>query len=126
MSDVKNTHETNAEAATEDLKVKLNTEAETGRTQANANGKRGACGDWAKHAAWQGKSRKKLVLAAVLIALFGFMLGKVTSHNHHQWHGAAHQQQMYEGDASRLPMSMLLDGIEATPAQRAKAVELMR
>jgi hypothetical protein len=34
--------------------------------------------------------------------------------------------QTYETASQRLPMSMILDGIEATPAQRAKAVELMR
>lgn len=126
MSDVKNTQETNSESNTEGLNVKLGTEAETSTTQANTNGRRGGCEGWSKSAPWQGKGRKKVILAAVLIALFGFMLGKVTSHHHHQWHGAAYQQQMYEGGASRLPMSMILDGIEATPAQRAKAVELIR
>ena len=34
--------------------------------------------------------------------------------------------QSYERNSQKLPMSMILDGIEATPAQRAKAVELMR
>ena len=126
MSDVKNTSETNPE--TEGLNVKLNTEAETNPTPAKGDGKRGGCGDGSKYCgSWQqGKRRWKIFAAAALIALFGFMLGKATSHHHNKWHQGAYQQQMYEGGASRLPMSMILDGIEATPAQRAKAVDLIR
>ena len=125
MSDVNNTNETNPEA--EGLNVKLNTEAETNPTPAKGDGKRGGCGEGSKcGGSWQqGKRRWKIFAAAALIALFGFMLGKASSH-HHKWHQGAYQQQMYEGGASRLPMSMILDGIEATPAQRAKAVDLIR
>ena len=126
MSDVKNTNETNPE--TDSLNVKLNTEAETNPTPAKGDGKRGGCGEGSKcGGSWQqGKRRWKIFAAAALIALFGFMLGKASSHHHNKWHQGASQQQMYEGGASRLPMSMILDGIEATPAQRAKAVDLMR
>lgn len=126
MSDVKSTNETNPENTTEGLNVKLNTEAETHTTATNGGCKRGGCGDWSKQEFWQHRKRRgKVILAAFLIGLFGFMLGKATSH-HHNWHQGSYQQQMYEGGANRLPMSMILDGIEATPAQRAKAVELMR
>lgn len=117
MTDVNNTNETlNTD------KVNLNT-AEDADTNQTGCAKR-SCSDWSKQKPWQGKSRKKVILAAVLIALFGFMLGKATSH-HHNWHQGSYQQQMYEGNA-RMPLSMILDGIEATPAQRAKAVELVR
>ncbi|WP_298608983.1 hypothetical protein [uncultured Thiothrix sp.] len=126
MSDVKNTNETNPETTTEGLNVKLNTEAEPQTTANKGHCKREACGDWSKQAFWQHRRRRgKVLLAAFLIGLFGFMLGKATSH-HHQWEHSSYQQPMYEGGANRLPMSMILDGIEATPAQRAKAVELMR
>ncbi|HPY42685.1 MAG TPA: hypothetical protein PLM98_19320 [Thiolinea sp.] len=125
MSDVKNTTETNSE--TDSLNVKLNTETETPSSQANSSCKRGGCGgDWSK-GGWQHRKRRgKVLLAAFLIGLFGFMLGKATSH-HHEWHkGYQEQMQSYEGGSQKMPMSMILDGIEATPAQRAKAVELMR
>lgn len=126
MSDVKNTNETHSENMTEGLNVKLNTEAETQTTLSNGGCKWGGCGDWSKQDFWQHRKRRgKVLLAAFLIGLFGFMLGKATSHHPYERHHG-YQQQMYEGGASRLPMSMILDGIEATPAQRAKAVELMR
>lgn len=126
MSDVKNTNETHSENTTEGLNVKLNTEAETQTSTSNGGCKRGGCGDWSKQDFWQHRKRRgKVLLAAFLIGLFGFMLGKATSHHHYERHHG-YQQQMYEGGANHLPMSMILDGIEATPAQRAKAVELMR
>ncbi|TXH71354.1 MAG: hypothetical protein E6Q83_03910 [Thiothrix sp.] len=125
MSDLKNTNETQAEDTTAGVQVKLNTEAEAQATNSDGNCKRGTCGSWSKHGFWQQRRRGKVLLAAFLIGLLGFMLGKATSH-HHAWQHGSYQQQMYEGRASHLPMSMILDGIEATPAQRAKAVELMR
>jgi hypothetical protein len=119
MTDVNNTNETlNTD------KVSLNTAEEATTNATQSTGAKRVCNDWSQCKPWQGKSRKKVILAAVLIALFGFMLGKATSH-HHNWHQGSYQQQMYEGNA-RMPLSMILDGIEATPAQRAKAVELVR
>lgn len=126
MSDVNHTSEINHENTTEGLKVKLNTEVEAQTTTSNGGCKWGGCGDWSKQDFWQHRKRRgKVLLAAFLIGLFGFMLGKATSHHHSARHHG-YQQQMYEGGAGLLPMSMILDGIEATPAQRAKAVELMR
>lgn len=130
MSDVKNTNETNPELATEAVNAKLNTEAATEASQAGNTSKRGGCGEWSKcGGSWQqGKRRWKVFAAAAVIALFGFMLGKASSH-HHGYHGGHHgyqPMQSYERNSEKLPMSMILDGIEATPAQRAKAVELMR
>lgn len=125
MSDLKNTNETNAENTADSLHVKLNTETENQSKNSDGNCKRGTCGSWSKDGFWQHRRRGKVLLAAFLIGLLGFVLGKATSHHHRGQHGS-YQQQMYEGRASHLPMSMILDGIEATPAQRAKAVELMR
>lgn len=127
MSDVKNTNETNPETA-EGLKIKINTEAQTDTAKAECNVKRGGCGDGFKcGCSWQqGKRRWKVFAAATVIALFGFMLGKASSHHHSGHHGYHQQMQSYESASQKLPMSMILDGIEATPVQRAKAVELMR
>lgn len=128
MTDVKNTNETNPEMATEGVGAKLNTEADTQTSPSNGYSPSGACGNRSKcGGSWpQGKRRWKVFAAAAVIALFGFMLGKASSH-HHAGHHAYHQQmQSYETASQRLPMSMILDGIEATPAQRAKAVELIR
>lgn len=128
MTDVKNTNDTNPELVTEGVNVKLNTEADTQTSSSNTQTKGSGCGGRSQCAgSWpQGKRRWKVLAAAGLIALFGFMLGKASSHHHAGHYGYHQQMQTYETASQRLPMSMILDGIEATPAQRAKAVELMR
>lgn len=128
MSDVKNTNETHSENTTEGLNVKLSTEANTQTSSSNTQTKGSGCGGRSQCAgSWsQGKRRWKVLAAAGLIALFGFMLGKASSHHHAGHYGYHQPMQTYETASQRLPMSMILDGIEATPAQRAKAVELMR
>ncbi|SKA90356.1 hypothetical protein SAMN02745130_03137 [Thiothrix eikelboomii] len=128
MNDVKNTNETNPELATEGVNAKLNTEAATEASQTGNSNKRGGCGEWSKcGGSWQqGKRRWKVFAAAALIAVFGFMLGKASSHHHSRHHGYQQSMQSYDNLGQKLPLSMILDGIEATPAQRAKAVELLR
>ncbi len=75
-----------------------------------------------------GKPRRKVIIGALLIGLFGFMLGKGVAHHHEHWQQQVYQPSVnmaYEGRGQNLPLSLVLDGIEATPAQRAKAVELL-
>lgn len=80
---------------------------------------------------WNGKhcGKKKVVLGVFLIALLAFMAGKGCSHHHaHMYMGHAAQPgvtQSYNGQTQQMPLSMMLDGIAATPEQRAKAVDLL-
>ena len=117
---------TNVNETNESPKTDTNTGVETTgvKLEQEQACKRGSCADWSKQATWKhGKRRWKVLVAAFLIGLFGFILGKA-SYAHHQ----AQQMQAYNYDSAgqRLPLSMILDGIAATPEQRAKAVELVR
>lgn len=75
--------------------------------------------------------KKKVVLGVFLITLLAFMAGKGCSHHPHghwQHRGQAEQPavtQSYNGHTQQMPLSMVLDGIAATPEQRAKAVDLL-
>jgi len=82
---------------------------------------------------WRGKPccKKKAVLGIVVVALLAFFAGKGCSHHHHDGHPRMGQMeqpsvtQSYNGQEQQMPLSMMLDGIAATPDQRAKAVNLL-
>ena len=127
MTDVNQTTETSANTTAE---------ATENKPEQSCNNT-GACG-WHKCRSWgnqhggHGKHccKKKAILGIALIALLSFFAGKGCSH-HHDRH--AHMGQMeqpnvtqsYNGQAQQMPLSMMLDGIGATPDQRAKAVNLL-
>lgn len=88
----------------------------------------GKCWSHRRHC---GSRRWKIFGAVALIALFGFFLGKVSGHHHCDYghYGQRFEQQQMQSDAraSRSEsLSVILDGIEATPEQRSKAVQLFR
>ncbi|SEA01980.1 hypothetical protein SAMN05660964_00783 [Thiothrix caldifontis] len=81
---------------------------------------------------WHGKHccKKKLVLGIIAIALLSFFAGKGCSHHHDKHMRMGHMEQpsvtqAYNGRVQQMPLSMMLDGIAATPDQRAKAVNLL-
>ena len=67
-----------------------------------------------------------MIAAALLIFLLGVMAGKGCSHHHHKHHGAMNEQAtvVVRGEKP-LPLTALLDSIQATPEQRAKAADLV-
>lgn len=69
--------------------------------------------------------RLKVIGGVVLIFLLGVMAGKGCSH-HHAHHGAMNEQAtvVVRGEKP-LPLSAVLDSIQATPEQRAKAADLV-
>ncbi len=74
--------------------------------------------------------KKKAILGIVAIALLAFFAGKSCSHHHaeHQRMGYMEQPavtQSFNGQVQQMPLSTVLDGIAATPDQRAKAVTLL-
>ena len=92
------------------------------------------CGS--EHRDWHGKHgkhccKKKAIIGVVAIALLAFFAGKGCSHHHaeHQRMGYMEQQptvtQSFNGQVQQMPLSTVLDGIAATPEQRAKAVSLL-
>lgn len=81
---------------------------------------------------WHGKHccKRKVLLGVIIIALLSFLAGKGCSHHHdgHMRMGQMEQPnvtQAYNGQVQQMPLSMVLDGIAATPDQRAKAVNLL-
>lgn len=87
---------------------------------------RGEC--WPRH--WQGKPRWKIFASIALITFIGFTMGRCSA-NHHDYHqfGHGYYQQQMQSDARANrseSLSVILDGIEATPEQRSKAVQLFR
>ena len=89
-----------------------------------------------EHRDWHGKHgkhccKKKAIIGVVAIALLAFFAGKGCSHHHaeHQRMGYMEQQptvtQSFNGQVQQMPLSTVLDGIAATPEQRAKAVSLL-
>jgi hypothetical protein len=74
--------------------------------------------------------KKKAILGVVAIALLAFFAGKGCSHHHHEHMRMGQMEQpsvtqSYNGQVQQMPLSMMLDGIAATPDQRAKAVNLL-
>ena len=74
--------------------------------------------------------KKKAILGIVAIALLAFFAGKGCSHHHHEHMRMGQMEQpsvtqSYNGQVQQMPLSMMLDGIAATPDQRAKAVNLL-
>lgn len=79
---------------------------------------------------WQGHCRKKKAIIGIfLVALLAFFAGRGCSHHHEHWQmGHAGQPavtQSFNGEVQQMPLSTVLDGIAATPEQRAKAVDLL-
>ncbi|MGB3918932.1 MAG: hypothetical protein WBL07_15975 [Thiothrix litoralis] len=81
---------------------------------------------------WHGKRccKRKAILGVVAIALLAFFAGKGCSHHHHEHQRMGYMEQpsvtqSYNGQVQQMPLSMVLDGIAATPDQRAKAVNLL-
>lgn len=82
---------------------------------------------------WQWRcGKKKAIVGIVLIALLAFLAGRGCSHHHEHWrmgHAGQYGQptvtQPFNGEVQQMPLSTVLDGIAATPEQRAKAVELL-
>ncbi|QLQ33408.1 MAG: hypothetical protein HZT40_19410 [Candidatus Thiothrix singaporensis] len=88
-------------------------------------------GCWRHHHCHGRPRRWKIFGAVALIALFGFVLGKASGHHHCDYghYGQRFEQQQMQSDASASrseSLSVILDGIEATPQQRSKAVQLFR
>ena len=102
-------------------------------TTANTSETGKRCCGW-KREHWQAKCGKgqgkccrlKVIAAALLIFLLGVMAGKGCSHHHHKHHGAMNEQAtvVVRGEKP-LPLTALLDSIQATPEQRAKAADLV-
>lgn len=115
------------------------TEAETTNTttaqtdapetaQSTCDSMKGRCGwsreQWMAH---RGKRRWKVIGGAVLIFFLGLMAGKASNHHHGMYHGAMMGGQatvMIPGEKPK-PLSAILDSIQATPEQRAKAADLV-
>lgn len=88
------------------------------------------CSPFANRQGWHGHCRrKKAVVGIFLVALLAFFAGRGCSHHHEHWQmGNAGQPavtQSVNGAEQQMPLSTVLDGIAATPEQRAKAVELL-
>jgi hypothetical protein len=126
MTDVNPTPDTptNTTETTDNNPAADNTTAETCRWH--------KCRPFADQHGWHVPpgGKKKVVLGVFLIALLAFMAGKGCSHPHGHWqHRWQAEQpavtQSYNGQNQQMPLSMMLDGIAATPEQRAKAVDLL-
>lgn len=119
-----------------DLNKPTETETTTDNTAANANQAapeaetpRGRCGwsreQWMQHSKCHGKRRWKVIGAAVLIFFLGLMAGKASNHHHYRHgHMGAQATVVIPGEKPK-PLSAILDSIQATPEQRAKAADLV-
>lgn len=88
------------------------------------------CGDKRDWHSGKRCCKKKAIIGVVAIALLAFFAGKGCSHHHeeHQRMGYMEQPavtQSFNGQVQQMPLSTVLDGIAATPEQRAKAVSLL-
>ena len=121
MTDLNQTTDNNPQATETNVETAANT-CETGKR----------CCGWNREQ-WQAKCgnghgkccRFKVIGAVVVIFLLGVMAGKGCSH-HHAHHGAMNEQAtvIVRGEKP-LPLSAVLDSIQATPEQRAKAADLV-
>lgn len=80
---------------------------------------------------WQGRhGKRKMVASVFLLVLLAFFAGRGCSHPHEHWRmgygGQPTVTQSFKGAEQQMPLSTMLDGIAATPEQRAKAVDLLR
>ena len=128
--EIKNTETTTANATENTNTSNSNDECRWGRCRPFGR----FCGS--EHRDWHGKHgkhccKKKAIIGVVVIALLAFFAGKGCSHHHaeHQRMGYMEQQptvtQSFNGQVQQMPLSTVLDGIAATPEQRAKAVSLL-
>ena len=91
------------------------------------------CGGWSREQ-WKAKCGKghgkccrfKVIGAALLIFLLGVMAGKGCAHHQHKHHGAMNTQAtvVVRGEKP-MPLNAVLDSIQATPEQRAKAADFV-
>jgi hypothetical protein len=109
----------------------------TDTTNPSTSETKGRCGwnseQWMAHRgqchgkSCHGKRRFKVIGGALLIFFLGVMAGKGCSHHHEMHHSAMKGSEatvVVRGEKPK-PLSVVLDSIQATPEQRAKAADLV-
>ncbi|WP_020559274.1 hypothetical protein [Thiofilum flexile] len=128
-----NTNTSTAQTNTENTApndAQANTEAPQGRCGWGRGGRgpwmgRHHHGNCHEQGGCHGRRRWKVIGGAVLIFILGLMAGKASNHHHRHYGMMGEQATVVVPGERPKPLSAILDSIQATPEQRAKAADLV-